>query len=116
MHGGFQRHETTISGSWFADVGWKALLLVQEGRIESATPVRVLYGKRIFLSDKTMIAQRQPLTPIPRRILTRLEQTNFKWWCPLSRFKLVLGVFWWCAVPMLAVARGMGLWDSRARI
>ena len=95
MHGGFQRHEDHDYWFYFfADVGWKALLLVQEGRIESATPVRVLYGKRIFLSDKTMIAQRQPLTPIPRRILTRLEQTNFKWWCPPSRFKLVLGVFW----------------------
>ena len=53
--------------------------------------MRVLYGKRIFLSDKTMIAQRQPLTPIPRRILTRLEQTNFKWWCPPSRFKISIG-------------------------
>ena len=65
-----------------ADVGWKSLLSIQEGGIESATPVRDLYGKRIFLLRQNDDCAAP--TPIPRRILTRLEQTNFKWWCPPS--------------------------------
>ena len=43
----------------------------------TATSVRVLYGQRIIL-----VRQNEDCavpTPIPRRILTRLEQTNFKW-------------------------------------